>query len=67
MTYSLNLEKLRQAGVICIRCWIEKKTVREEWSHWCYVYWDKVADRHMWKSQENKEEIAEFLLNSIQI
>ena len=31
----------------CVRCWLSKKTVREEWSKWCYHYWWKVAERHL--------------------
>ena len=31
----------------CVRCWLDKKIVREEWSRWCYHYGEKVANRHM--------------------
>ena len=32
---------------ICIRCWLDKKIVKKEWSNGCYLYWDKIANTHL--------------------
>lgn len=42
---------------ICVRCWLEKKTVRVEWSNWCYVYHKKQANRHMWTYYDTSKEV----------
>lgn len=30
---------------------------RIEWSNGCYLYWDKMSDRHIWKITEPLDEV----------
>lgn len=32
----------------CLRCWMEYKEVKKEWSYWCQARWTSYP-RHLWK------------------
>ena len=37
---------------VCVRCGADKSIVRTEGSHGCYVYGDKVAERHSYSIEQ---------------
>ena len=44
-----DFEKYRyKPPVLCLRCWMDQKEIRKEWSCWCKV-WGTYYKRHLYK------------------
>lgn len=43
-----HLQEPEEREDICLRCWLEHKEVKREWSNWCHSRWFHYP-KHLWK------------------